>query len=151
MKRFIGFWLAAVVCVFIAPVVFAQVTNTPPAFDPTTAPLPSGKTEFWTWAISIVTPLIVYGFGKIPQLPRPVLPILTPVIGVALGLIMRKLVALNLSWVDMAQAGAVAVFIRESVNQLVTKQMKPLEDSKTNAKPVDGAVAVDATTSANKP
>lgn len=142
MKKFIYLLLASVACLLLLPSVFAQVTNAAPAFDPATAPLPSGKTEFWTWAISIITPLIVYGFGKIPQLPRPILPILTPVIGVLLGLIMKKLGALNLSWVDMAQAGAVAVFIRESVNQLITKQMKPLEDSKTNAKPVDGAVAV---------
>lgn len=139
-------WLAVISWLVVGWAAIAQTTNLsgtnalPPGFDPATANFPSTKTEFWTWGISIITPVIVWGFGKIPKLPRPVLPILTPIIGVLLGLALRKLGALNVSWVDMAQAGAVAVFIRESVNQLVTKQLKPGEDSKTDAKPVDGAV-----------
>lgn len=112
------------------------------ALDPSKTPFPNTKEEFWVWAISLVTPAIVWLFGKIPQLPRPILPMLTPAIGIALGLGLRQLANLHLNWVDMAQAGTVAVFIRETVNQLVTKQMKPLEESKTNTKPVDGAVTV---------
>jgi hypothetical protein len=103
---------------------------------------PSTKQDFWKWGISCVTPVIVWLFGKIPKLPRPVLPILTPFVGVILGLILRWLAGLNLGWVDMAQAGMVAVFIRESINQLITKKILPLEDSKTDTKPVDGAIAV---------
>ena len=126
----------------MAPLMAQTVTNNPPPFDPGTAPLPKSKAELWTWGISIITPMIVYLFGKIPQLPRPVLPILTPVIGIILGLTLDKLTSLNLTWWDAAQAGAVAVFIRESVNQLVTKQMFPREGSKTSTAPVDAAMAV---------
>ena len=138
-------WLAAVAWLAIGWTVLAQTTNLVTTngvagFDPGTANFPSTKTEFWTWGISIITPVIVWLFGKIPQLPRPVLPLLTPIIGVLLGLILKKLGALNLQWIDMAQAGAVAVFIRESVNQLVTKQLNRGEQSKTDAKPVDGAI-----------
>lgn len=119
-------------------------TNNLSAFDPGTADFPRTKEQFWTWGISLITPIIIYGFGKIPQLPRPVLPLLTPLVGLLLGVALQKLAALNLTWMDMAQAGTVAVFIRESVNQLVTKQLRPLEGSKTKSQPVDDGITVKA-------
>lgn len=138
-------WLAVFAWLAVGWAAFAQATNTPPAFDPGTANLPSSKEQFWTWGISLVTPVIIWLVGKIEKLPRPVLPLLTPVVGIALGLALKHLANLNLGWMDMAQAGTVAVFIREAVNQVITKQLKPGEASKTDAKPVDGAV-VTATT-----
>ncbi len=120
---------------------FGQSTNDP-AFDPSTATLPKSKGEYWTWAISLVTPLIVFGLGKIPQLPRPLLPIFTPFIGMGLGWALSHIESLHLTWWDSAQAGALAVFIRESVNQVITKQLKPGEASKTETKSVDKTVTV---------
>lgn len=133
-------WLAVFAWLAIGWAAFAQTTNTAPAFDPGTANLPGTKEEFWTWGISLVTPVIIWLVGKIDKVPRPILPLLTPLVGIVLGLALKHLAALKLGWVDMAQAGTVAVFIRESVNQVITKQLKPGEASKTEAKPVDGAV-----------
>ncbi len=123
-----------------------QITNNLAPFNPVVGSFPDTKTEFWKWGISFATPLVVWLFGRIPALPRPVLPFLTPFIGIVFGLGLRKLGQLNLGWVDMGQAGLVAVALREGFNQAITKQLKPLEDSKTNTKPVDGAIAVAETT-----
>jgi hypothetical protein len=114
------------------------------------AGIPRTNEEIWTWVVSFATVFIVYLFGKIPQLPRPMLPLMTPLIGILLGLGLRQLEALHLSWVDMGQVGALAVFLREAWNQTVTKQLQPREESKTIASPMDGAVAVQDTTAAGK-
>lgn len=126
----------------------AAETNTlpppapPPATDYAKADLPTSNEALWTWGIGAVTPVIVWLFGKIPQLPRPVLPVLTPFIGLAIGWTLKKLGGLQLEPYQMAAAGSLGVFIRECTNQLVTKQFRPLEESKTAAKPIDKAVAV---------
>jgi hypothetical protein len=119
-------------------------TNAPPPFDPET-PLPKTLEEFWFYGIALITPLVVFGFGKIPQLPRPVLPMLGPLVGIILGFVLEKAGAMNIPWWHGGLAGAFATTLREMVNQLVTKQLKPLELSKTRAKPVDHAVAVNET------
>jgi len=69
-----------------------------------------------------VTPMIVYAVQWIiPNVPSQLLPMLTPLIGVLLGFLINWLGSKNLSWVDMAQAGALAVFVREAFNQNITK------------------------------
>ena len=148
MKSFYLRTAALVLLCELAWVSKAQIlSNSPsPQIDPVNGPLPMSKDQFWAWGIAAVTPVITWLFGKIPQLPRPVLPVLTPFIGMVLGFILKKAEAAHLSWYSAAAAGSMAVFIRESVNQLVTKQLKPREESKTEAKPVDGAVAVHAAT-----
>lgn len=116
--------------------------NETPPIDFGHAALPTSKEDMWKWGIGIITPVIIWAFSKIPNIPRPLLPVLTPFVGLLLGVVLKYLASLHLNWMDMAQAGALGVFIRETVNQLVTKQLTPLEASKTAAKPVDGAIAV---------
>ena len=112
--------LAALALVAFAGSLLAQTT--PPA----PAELPKTLSEFWILAIAAVTPLVVGGVYKIvPKIPKLVLPCLTPVIGIVLGLLINWLAKHNLGWVDMAQAGALAVFVREVFNQAVTKQLTP--------------------------
>lgn len=119
-----------------------EITDSPSATAGNgTIDLPKSKSQYWTLAISAITPMIVYLFGKIPQLPRPILPVITPFVGVGLGLLLDKMTSLNFTWWDSAQAGALAVFIRESINQAIIKQMKPGEGSKTKAQPVDGNIS----------
>ena len=82
--------------------------------------LPQSKTEFWVWGIALVTPLIVAGVKKVvPKIPKLLIPITTPFIGIGLGALLNWLQKSNLGWVDMAQAGALAVFVREIVDQAV--------------------------------
>ena len=102
--------------------VFAQ-TNAEPGVG--TLPLPQTTSEFWTWAIAALTPLIVWAAKKaVPSIPKPLLPVATPVIGIILGIILNRLGKTDFGWMDMAKAGALAVFIRETVNQLITKRLE---------------------------
>lgn len=113
-------WFCGLLCLAV-PAVFAQ-TNAVPV----PAPLPQTVSQYWDLVIAAVTPLIVTGVWKlVPKIPKWVLPVSTPVIGILLGLALDKLTSANLGWVDMAKAGALAVFIREVVNQAITKQLQP--------------------------
>lgn len=108
----------------------AQPTNTVP--DVSGAPLPASTFEFWTYGIAIIVPLLVGGMKKlVPKIPTWVLPVSTPFVGLLLGFILKWVGWANLSWVDMAQAGGLAVLIRESWNQIVTTPIKGEEKAKT--------------------
>lgn len=103
-----------------------------PAPDVSTAPLPASTFEFWTYAIAVIVPLLVGGMKKlVPKIPTWVLPVSTPFVGLLLGFILKWIGAANLSWVDMAQAGGLAVLIRESWNQIITTPIKGEEKAKT--------------------
>jgi hypothetical protein len=99
-------------------VTFAQTVTNAVVPAVTGLNLPQSKTEFWVWGIALVTPLIVAGVKKVvPKIPKLLLPIATPFIGIGLGALLNWLQKSNLGWVDMAQAGALAVFVREIVDQ----------------------------------
>lgn len=111
-------WLVALVTLPLA--VIAQTTNT----LPTLGDLPATVSQYWDLIISAVTPFIVTGIAKVvPKIPKWVLPAVTPLVGIGLGLIYNKVAGANLGWVDMAKLGAIAVFVREVVNQTVTKRL----------------------------
>lgn len=113
-------WLLVIVMLF-GTVALAMAADAPGA-----EALPQSKGDLWKYAISAVTPVIIWLVTLVaPKIPKPLLPMATPVVGIGLGLLMNKLGASNLGWVDMAQAGALAVFIREVVNQAITKQLQP--------------------------
>lgn len=97
-------------------------------------PYPTTKEDLWKLGIGIVTPLIVWGLAQIPDLPSPILPLLTPLLGLGIGLLLKSLNALHLSWMDMAQAGALGVFVREMFNQWVTQQTVKARAAKAVAK-----------------
>lgn len=115
-------WLFAFGAIIYTFSALAQ-TNPPVVLDPTTpAPLPNSVSTYWELAIAGISPLIVTGIWKVvPKIPVVVLPLLTPLIGIGLGLLVNKLSSAQLGWVDMAQAGALAVFVREVVNKAATK------------------------------
>lgn len=111
-------WLFGLLMVPVA--VLAQ-TNTTPELP---ADLPRSVSQFWDYGIALVTPLIVMGVYKlVPKIPKWVLPTITPFVGIGLGLGVNALTSADLGWVDMAKAGALAVFVREVINQAVTKQL----------------------------
>jgi len=113
-------WLWLWGLMFLTVAAFAQ-TNVVPVFP---ADLPKSVSQYWDLAIAGLTPLLVTGVYKlVPKIPKWVLPVSTPFIGILLGLAVNALTTANLSWVDMGKAGALAVFIREVINQAITKQM----------------------------
>lgn len=105
-------------------------TNTVP--DVTGSPLPSSTSDFWTYAIAVIVPLLVGLMKKlVPKLPAWLLPVSTPFVGILLGAGLKALGAAEMTWVDMAQAGGLAVLVRESWNQIVTKNAVGEEAAKT--------------------
>jgi hypothetical protein len=98
---------------------------------------------FVKWGIMVLTPLIVYVMGRSNKLPRKLLALSAPVIGFLVGWGLDKVTAgLHVDLGNAALSGGAGVALREIWNNFVTKKKKPLEESKTNAKPSDGAVAV---------
>ena len=121
----------ALVCL-MATAAFAQSNTgiTPPyltnsVHGVTDLALPTTRGQFWTWAIAAVAPLIVAGVKKlVPNIPKLLLPVSTPLIGLALGYGLNALGQANMGWVDMCQAGALAVFVRETLDQAVKQATK---------------------------
>ena len=58
-----------------------------------------------------------------PKLPKLVLPSITPLVGIGVGLALNKFAGADLGWYDMGKAGALAVFVREVINQAITKRL----------------------------
>jgi len=111
-------------------------TNLP--FIPSDSALPSSTADFWKYGIAVIVPLLVGGMKKlVPKLPTWILPVSTPFVGMALGAALKALGASHMGWVDMAQAGAMAVFIRESWNQCVTQNVKGPEGMATKGPAAD--------------
>lgn len=119
MKRLLLAVSALVALTFAA---LAQTTNGAPVTP--VAGLPGSMQEYWMLGIAALTPLIVTGVWKlVPNVPKWALPTMTPVLGILLGMGVNWLGNQQLAWVDMAQAGALAVFIREVFNQAITKNL----------------------------
>ena len=116
MKIFSVFFFLAFVSLVLAQ------TNT---IDPLTAPLPTDVHSYWQYAIAIVSPIIIYIVRwLVPKIPAPVLPVIAPVVGVLLGLIVNGVTKAHLGWIDTAMFGALGVWVRELVNQNITKRLQ---------------------------
>lgn len=90
--------------------VFAQ-TNVV-ALDPVN--FPQGKEAIWLALIPPVTFTITWLTGKIPPLPKEILPWITPLVGIGLGWLMDFAGKAELPWWSTAGAGAIAVAIFEA-------------------------------------
>ena len=113
--------IALLAFVSFPAMLLAQATNT----ITSTTPLPESTKDFWKYGIAVVVPIIVNLFKKIaPNIPSWLIPVSTPLLGVGLGAILKALGQSHMGWVDMAEAGALAVMIRESWNQILTKPMQ---------------------------
>lgn len=111
---------------FTATLVAQTVTNALALPVEGLEPLPKTMSDFWTLGIAAVTPLLVTGIYKlVPKIPKLLLPVLTPFIGIGLGLLMNWLAGQNFAWFDLAKAGALAVFIREVINQAAKAALTP--------------------------
>lgn len=125
-------WLFGLILMPLA--VLAQTNTIPVPEIP--GQLPKNLSQYWDLVIAAVTPLLVTGIWKlVPKLPKWVLPTITPLIGIGLGLLVNWLTTANLGWVDMAKAGALAVFIREVINQAITKRLATPDPAPTPPTP----------------
>ena len=120
MKKRTSLYLLLLTLIFVMSAL-AQ-TNTPPANQGTG--IPTDLVGYWDLAIAAISPLIVTFVAWVaPRIPKVLLPSMTPLVGIAVGLALNKLAGANLSWYDMGKAGALAVFVREVVNQAITKRL----------------------------
>lgn len=116
----------AILAAFALSLVYAlaQTTNVVSGDVPA---LPADKGAYWNLAISAITPLFVWLAAKIvPAMPRNLLPVIAPVIGIGLGFLLNWLAGQNFPWYESGAAGLLGVGIREIFNQQVTKR---IEDS----------------------
>lgn len=111
-------------CAMTLSALAQAVTN---ASAGTSPPLPKTVSDYWDLVIGAISPIIIWGLAKVmPKIPMPLLPVLAPVVGIGLGLLVNWLAGQNLGWFEMAKAGALAVFVRETVNQWVTKRYQAI-------------------------
>ena len=126
--RFI--WLLT--CLFVVISTIAQ-TNTPPTSP--TNPFPVGKDAIWFAFIPLVTFILTWLAGKAKSLPKELLPILTPIFGVLVGVVIEKLTNANFPWWSQAGAGAISVMIYETIKGLTgagpESRLTPVPQTKT--------------------
>lgn len=116
--RYAGFFVVALCACALAQ------TN---VVEPVTPPL-TVNVDVWDLVIGVICPVLIWGLTKVaPKIPKPLLPAITPAVGVGLGLLINWMAGQNLTWFESAKAGAMAVFVREMVNQWVTKRTVELE------------------------
>jgi hypothetical protein len=92
------------------------LTNLPPIAP--TNPFPAGTDAIWFAVIPLVTFGITWLVGKIRSLPTQVIPLLTPIIGVAVGSLIEWATNAHFPWWSQAGAGAVSVAIYEALKGL---------------------------------
>jgi hypothetical protein len=103
--------------------VMAQTNNTPGAgIDP--SKFPTGDAA-WLALIPPLTAFITWALGKIPPLPKGILPWITPLLGIGIGYAIKAINGAQLSPALTAGAGAVAVFIYEAAKSSLVDKANP--------------------------
>lgn len=97
---------------FIVAPLLAQVTNTPPV-NPLPG-MPEGKEAIWLTLVAPITFMVTWLVGKIPPLPKVILPWITPVVGILLGQVMKWATDSHWAWWSSAAFGAIATTIYEA-------------------------------------
>lgn len=128
-------WLWFLGALLLLPLaVFCQTNGVPPVPAVPVTDLPKNVAQYWDLGIAFLTPFLVTVIYKtVPKIPKWVLPAITPALGIGLGMLVNWATTADLGWMDMAKAGALAVFVREVVNQAITKRYA--SDAATAAAP----------------
>lgn len=113
MKRYPRYWWV----VLLTPLALIAQTQTNLTTNGVTLDpeiFPRGKEAIWLSLIPPITFTITWLFGKIPPLPKEVLPWITPLIGVAVGSGLDWASSANWPWWSSAGAGTIAVAMYEA-------------------------------------
>jgi hypothetical protein len=104
--------------------VMAQTNTTPtvPGLDP--SKFPTGDAA-WLALIPPLTAFITWVLGKIPPLPKGILPWITPLLGIGIGYAIKAINGAELSPALTAGAGSVAVFIYEATKGALVDKANP--------------------------
>jgi len=109
-------WMLVLLTVTSCILTLAQETNAPPMYDPVL--FPHGNDAIWAALIPPITFGITWAIGKIPPLPKDILPWLTPVAGILIGLVMDWVNKVNIGWISSGALGTIAVFAYEAIRGL---------------------------------
>lgn len=102
----------------MVPVMAQVITNSPPAGNGVLDSLPRGKDAIWLALVPPATFTITWLVGKIPPLPKEILPWLTPLTGILIGAVIDWGTKSNLPYWSTAGAGAISVAIFEAIKGL---------------------------------
>lgn len=97
---------------------WSQVTNGSPTNSPpinTSGPFPVGTEAIWLALVAPATATITWAIGKIPPLPKQILPWLTPFVGIGIGWLMKYATDAHWPWWNSAGAGAIATTLYEGI------------------------------------
>lgn len=109
--------------ILISVGVFAQTnTNGLPGID--VSQFPTGDAA-WLALIPPLTTLITWLLGKIPPLPKGILPWITPLLGIGIGYVLQYINGAKLSPALTAAAGGLAVFIYEAAKSALVDKANP--------------------------
>jgi hypothetical protein len=119
MKSILYLW----VLILISVGIYAQTnTNSLPGFDP--SQFPTGDAAILAF-IPPITAFITWLLGKIPPLPKGLLPWITPALGVGVGYLLQYINGAKLSPALTAAAGGLAVFIYEAAKSALVDKQNP--------------------------
>ena len=102
-----------IVTVFFAfvGILFAQATEPPPGGTVDSVTL-------WNYVVAIVSPIIIWGVNKlVPRIPKLLLPLASPFVGLLVGIALNKIAGADLSAQASMVFGGLAVLVREVSNQ----------------------------------
>ena len=111
------------VLILISVGIYAQTnTNGLPGID--VSQFPTGDAA-WLALIPPLTAFITWLLGKIPPLPKGILPWVTPLLGIGIGYVLKYINGAELSPALTAGAGGLAVFIYEAAKGALVDKANP--------------------------
>lgn len=109
--------------ILISVGIYAQTnTNGLPGID--VSQFPTGDAA-WLALIPPLTAFITWLLGKIPPLPKGILPWVTPLLGIGIGYVLKYINGAELSPALTAGAGGLAVFIYEAAKGALVDKSNP--------------------------
>jgi hypothetical protein len=99
-----------------------STNSLPGGFDP--SHFPTGDAA-WLALIPPITAGITWLIGKIPPLPKGILPWITPLLGIGVGYLLQYINGAKLSPALTAGAGGLAVFIYEAAKSALVDKNNP--------------------------
>lgn len=114
MRKTVIYWAALL---WISGVFVAAQTSTNSPIN-ISGPFPVGTEAIWLVLVAPATATITWLFGKIPPLPKWLLPWITPFAGIAIGWLIKYATNAHWPWWNSAGAGAIAVTLYEAAKGL---------------------------------
>lgn len=124
-----AFRLLALLSVFCVAIAIAQPAAPDPGAPPAVAPVSAGVTanNLVQWLTPVIVPLVIAGLKKlVPKIPVFILPIVAPLLGIAIDYVNTLATAHSSNFLAAAALGLAGVGVREIKDQLTPAKPDPL-------------------------